>query len=353
MTWKANHALAETDFNFAMSRFTSVLRVEEACRPEIDAELDTYLKVYSAAAGNHSETPAWVQLNAGLGRGAAGALASARVLFGELMPVVRRLSRRGVMDRFHFVRKAPDLRLRFRAVAPDETLLPRLAKLFQKLCEDGVVTSVFRSVYEPEARVFGGAAAMDAVHDYFDADSRGWILWNQIAAAGHGVGAEQICAAAIGNLFHSVLGCPSEEWDAWNNLCQLTRAATVPAAKLPGGGLVASANEAASVIGADPRTGVVLKHYARANQRFARSIHQVREHGLLEVGMRSLLATMAMFHCNRFGLDGAKQFAMAERAAKASHPHAVLTPAANPRRSARSARDHVRASRSVRSRLLD
>ncbi len=353
VTWKANHALAETDFNFAMSRFTSVLRVEEACRPEIDAELDTYLKVYSAAAGNHSETPAWVQLNAGLGRGAAGALASARVLFGELMPVVRRLSRRGVMDRFHFVRKAPDLRLRFRAVAPDETLLPRLAKLFQKLCEDGVVTSVFRSVYEPEARVFGGAAAMDAVHDYFDADSRGWILWNQIAAAGHGVGAEQICAAAIGNLFHSVLGCPSEEWDAWNNLCQLTRAATVPAAKLPGGGLVASANEAASVIGADPRTGVVLKHYARANQRFARSIHQVREHGLLEVGMRSLLATMAMFHCNRFGLDGAKQFAMAERAAKASHPHAVLTPAANPRRSARSARDHVRASRSVRSRLLD
>ncbi|HWE05575.1 MAG TPA: thiopeptide-type bacteriocin biosynthesis protein, partial [Rhizomicrobium sp.] len=232
VTWKANHALAEPDFAFAMRRFTSVVRVEEACRPEIDAELDTYLKVYSAAAQNHSEAPVWVQLNIGLGRGAEGAQASARALFGELMPVMRRLNRRGAVDCFHFVRKAPDLRLRFRAVAPDETLLPRLAKLFQKLCADGVIASVARSVYEPEARVFGGAAAMDAVHDYFDADSRGWILWNETVATGHRVAAEQMCTTVIDDLFHSVLGCPSEVWDAWNNLCHLTREAKVAAAKL-------------------------------------------------------------------------------------------------------------------------
>jgi thiopeptide-type bacteriocin biosynthesis protein len=352
VTWKADHALAETDFTFAMQRFTSVVRVEEACRPEIDAELDTYLKVYSAAAQHHSETPAWAQLNIGLGRGEGGAQDSARVVFRELMPLLRRLSRRGAMDCFHFVRKVPDLRLRFRTVAAEESLLPPLAKLFRKLCEGGVVTSVFRSVYEPEARVFGGAAAMDAVHHYFDADSRGWILWNQIPTAGHGVTAEQICKAAVGHLFHAVLGCPSEVWDAWNNLCHLTRGAKVPAAKLPRAVLV-SADEDASAIGVDPRTGVVLKHYARANQEFARSIREVHERGLLEVGMRSLLATMAMFHCNRFGLDGAKQFAIAEQAAKASNPHVGFMPAARPPRSARSAQDHVPANRSVRSRLLD
>jgi thiopeptide-type bacteriocin biosynthesis protein len=326
--------------------------VEEACKPEIDAELDTYLKVYSAAARNHSETPVWMQLNIGLGRGAEGAHASARILFDELIPVMRRLNRRGVLDRFHFVRKPPDLRLRFRAFAPDDTLLPRLAKLFHDFSERGVVTSVVRSVYEPEARVFGGAAAMDAVHDYFDADSRGWILWSGISAAGRRIAAEQMCAAAIDDLFHSVLGCPSEVWDAWNNLRHLTRGAKGAAAKLPAA-VQLCPDEAASVIAADPNVWVVLKHYARANRAFARSIHEVRDRGLLEVGMRSLLATMAMFHCNRFGLDGARQFAIAEQAARASDPHRGFMPAANPPRSATFGSHHAPASRSAGNRLLD
>jgi thiopeptide-type bacteriocin biosynthesis protein len=352
VTWKADHALVEPDFAFAMQRFTSVVRVEEACRPEIDAELDTYLKVYSAAAQNHNEAPLWAQLNIGLRRGVEGAQTSAQILFSELMPVLRRLERSGGVDRFHFVRKAPDLRLRFRASVPDETLLPRLAKLFQKLYDDGVITSVARSVYEPEARVFGGAAAMDAVHRYFDADSRGWILWNRTPSAGGRVAAEQVCTAVIDDLFHSVLGCASEVWDAWNNLCHLTREAKVAAAKLAGA-IPASADEAGSVTGVDPNGSAVLKHYAKANQAFAISIHEVRDHGLLEVGMRSLLATMAMFHCNRFGVNGAKQFAIAERAAKASNPHAGLRPAALPPRSAMSGTHRVPTSRSVGSRLLD
>jgi hypothetical protein len=161
-----------------------------------------------------------------------------------------------------------------------------------------------------------------------------------------------MCTAVIDDLFHSVLGCASEVWDAWNNLCHLTREAKVAAAKLTGA-VPASADEAGCVTGEDPNVSAVLQHYAKANQAFAGSIHEVRDRGLLEVGMRSLLATMAMFHCNRFGLDGAKQFAMAERAAKASHPHAGLMPTARPPRSARFGSHRAPASRSVGSRLLD
>lgn len=348
LAWKANHALPETDFAFAMRRFTEVVRVEEACRQEIDAELDVYLKVYSAAGRNHSETPAWVQLNVGLGRGPGGAQASARSLFGELMPALLRFRRRGALDRFHFVRKTPDLRLRFRAAAPDEYLLPRLAKLFQSLHERGVVTSVFRSVYEPEARVFGGAGAMDAVHDYFDADSRGWILWNQIPTAGSTATLEQLCTAVIDDLFQSALGCPSEVWDAWNNLCELTRSA-----KKQGQVSINEDQAGTEHPGADGKVTTVLKHYAKANQAFSASIREVRDRGLLEVGMRSLLARMAMFHCNRFGLDGAKQFSIAERAANACHPYARLTPGSRRPRLARSGRDHAPAIRSAGSRVLD
>jgi thiopeptide-type bacteriocin biosynthesis protein len=351
--WKAHHALPETEFAFAMHRFTEVVRVEEACRPEIDAELDTYLKVYSAADENRCKAPVWVQLNVGLGRGAEGAQASARILFDELIPILRRLSRRKVVDRFHFVRKAPDLRLRFRAVGPHECLLLQLGKMSQVLYERGAVVSAVRSVYEPEARVFGGSDAMDAVHDYFDADSRGWIRWNQNPLAEQIFTAEQLCTAVINELFHSVLGCPNEVWDAWNNLSQLTREAKGPAAKLAGRVPVNGRETLAAIRGADPMTAAVAKHYTKANQAFSAAIHRVRERGLLEVGIRSLLANMAMFHCNRFGLDGAKQFSIAESAGNAWHPYGALTPAGRRLRSATSGRDHARASRSAGNRVLD
>ncbi len=314
VTWKANHALPESDFSHAMRCFTDVVRVEEACGPEIDRDLDTYLRVYSAAAQNHNDTPVWLQLNIALGRGEGGAHASARALFRQLQPLLARLEKQGVVVGFHFVRKPPDIRLRIQAAAPDEKLLPALGALFARLQASGTVVSAIRSVYEPETRVFGGPEAMDAVHEYFHQDSSAWIAWDRIAPEERAMSPEQFCTAVIDNLFESALGCGSEVWDAWQNLRDWTRGAGKPDA----------------VNGKPPRTEApapgsrersLLNRYANASRIFSGSIGRVRECGRLGTGQRSLLATMAMFHCNRFGLDGAKQFAMAECAAAAWNPH--------------------------------
>jgi thiopeptide-type bacteriocin biosynthesis protein len=324
VSWKAAHALPEEDFIYAMRRFTEVVRVEEACGPEIDCELDTYLRVYSAAAQNQHETPAWVQLNLTLGRNAGGPQASARMLFKELLPVLAHLRKRGTVKMFHFVRKSPDVRLRFQAVAPEEHLLPCIGPLFAKLHASGAVLSAVRSVYEPEARMFGGAEATDAVHEYFHQDSLQWVAWDQIPPEDRTMSLEQFCTAVITDMFANVLGCGGEIWDVWQNFRELAGGAkAVGAIQVTGGELLRKLSHTAS-----PQERDVLKRYAKANRILAESLKQVWESGRLGVGIRSLLPTIAMFHCNRFGLDGIKQSAIAERATIAWNPYRDHTPAA-------------------------
>ncbi|HWB96377.1 MAG TPA: thiopeptide-type bacteriocin biosynthesis protein [Bryobacteraceae bacterium] len=316
-SWKAKHTLGEPEFAYAMRRFTEVVRLEEDYSPQIDQELDNYLRVYSAASQNQGETAEWVQLNVTLGRGADGAAASARMLFSELAATLPRLQKKGILEQFHFVRKSPDLRLRFQAVAPDEYLLPCLHELFTKQQQCGAVVSVYRSVYEPEARMFGGPEAMDVVHEYFHQDSVHWARWDQIPVEERTLSAEQFCTAVLNDLFARALGCGAEVWDAWQNLGELTRECK------PLGGIPATGGEVLAEVAraVGPEERAVLKRYAKASQQFAGAIRQVWAGGRLSIGMRSLLPMLAMFHFNRFGLDGGRQASLAKLAACAWDPY--------------------------------
>ena len=341
--WKGQHALSEPDFAYAMRRFTEVIRLEESCRPEIEAELDNYLRVYSAAAENQNEMPEWIQLNIALGRNGQDPRVSARTLFGEVLAALPKLKRSGALTRFHFVRKPPDVRLRFQAAESEQYLLPFLHTLFSRQQRSGAIVSVYRSVYEPEARIFGGFESMEAAHDFFHQDCMNWIRWDQIPSAERTMTEEPLCTAVINDLFERVLGCGGEVWDAWHNLAELTRGCK------PFGPAPVRGRESLAEIGriASPPERAVLKRCAKANQEFARSIQRVWDSGRLEVGMRSLLAMIAMFHCNRFGVDGGKQASIAKCATRTWDPHRSLDEKLRREpRSARCERDPGRASRS-------
>ncbi|HEX4276123.1 MAG TPA: thiopeptide-type bacteriocin biosynthesis protein [Bryobacteraceae bacterium] len=320
--WAATHALEEHEFDYAMRRFTGVVRVEEAAGTDIDRELDTYLKVYSAASENHDDAPSWIQLNISLGRGACDAESSARALFGELLPLIARWRKSGVVRRIHFVRKTPDIRLRCEAVAPDRHLFPQLGRLFERLYAAGIVAAAFRSVYEPETRIFGGPEAMDAAHEYFHYDSIQWMAWDQFRTREQRVSPEQLATAVMNDLFEKALGCGGEVWDVWRNLGDMTRTARPLSEHL----VIECQSLPELMPDASPSMQVVLKRYARANRLLADCLNHIRERGRLQVGLRSLLPMIAMFHCNRLGLDGPKQYAIAERAAAAWNPHRNLMP---------------------------
>ena len=76
----------------------------------------------------------WVQLNVGLIRHGGNALPSARTLFARLEPLVERWRREERLRWFFFMRKPPDVRLRFLTTTKPELTsgLRRCALTLQK-----------------------------------------------------------------------------------------------------------------------------------------------------------------------------------------------------------------------------
>ena len=68
----------------------------------------------------------------------------------------------------------------------------------------------------------------------------------------------------------------------------------------------------------------VLRRYRSANRRLATALQQIWSEGELTVGMRTLLPFVAMFHCNRFGLDGDRQAMLARAMVDAWDPKRAL-----------------------------
>lgn len=262
-------------------------------------------------------TARWLQLNVALVRGEAGALPSARALFARLAPLVAAYRRRRLLRLFLFVRKPPDVRLRFLGPDPERHLLPELRRAIDDLHGAGVVRRVFPSVYEPETRQFGGPEASGHVHAYFDADTAAWLALDRLAAeGGRAIPAVTLVAATMGDLFFRALGCRSEVWDTWCNLAAVIRAPEVrTGAPVPDIVLLDTLLPMAT-----PPEKAVLRQYHRANQQLAAGLLRVWERGRLRSGLRAILPYVALFHLNRHGIDPNQQVVMVQSMVRAWDP---------------------------------
>lgn len=305
--WLAGHDLGNGPFERGMQRFAAVLKMEAASRGQLERETEEYIRLYGAATAHSENEPQWVQVNLALNRRDRNAQTNARLFFGALLGAVARLERANRLRTFHFVRKPPDIRLRFQAVRPGERLMPLLDPLLRDVRRRRWIDTVTTSIYEPEWRQFGGVRAMAAVHDYFHADSVNWIRWDQMARARQRRDAEVLTGAILNDLFLETVGCSSEVCDIWHNLSVLT-GTTGDATNLP----FADAPTLRSLAnGALPAERAVLSGYRTANRRLAAALQRIRDDGDLTVGLRAVMPFVGMFHCNRFGINGAGQFSLA------------------------------------------
>ncbi|MFI9388513.1 thiopeptide-type bacteriocin biosynthesis protein [Kutzneria sp. NPDC052558] len=119
------------------------------------------------AALRDGAAPTWTQL--GLSRPNPG-------IYGELAAAVREMLASDRITDFFFMHKAPGLRVRFAAGPGLESWVRaevrRLARCWQR---QGLIDGIVPGVYEPEAFLFGGPAAMPHVHRLFTADSLAWL----------------------------------------------------------------------------------------------------------------------------------------------------------------------------------
>jgi thiopeptide-type bacteriocin biosynthesis protein len=303
--WLAARGLTQTMFDQAMQRFAAVVEAQDQLAEDIERELPAYWKLHPASDGGDAQ---WTQINVSLDRARGTAARSARRLFRRLMPLVtteRRLLR---IESFHFTRKTPDLRLRFFCRGSADRLIRRLEGLLRG--SRSGIDAAFPSVYEPEYRLFGGALAMDAVHRYFEQDSLMAMRWLEGSRSVDGVGSAALCLGVVDDLFARALQGGSEIWDAWNIVHELS------STRSPGPG----DESAAFAVRLSKHETSMLRSYRRANAGLADALVSLWHQGSLGVGLRMLVAYVAMFHFNRYGLDGTVQADVARFAIDRRNP---------------------------------
>jgi thiopeptide-type bacteriocin biosynthesis protein len=225
----------------------------------------------------------WLQANVALKREDGSALPSARAVFDALTPVMSRLRAVGSLSRFFFMRKPPDLRLRWFGSGP--LVEAEIRRCLDGLMARGVIERWFPSVYEPETERFGGDAAMEAVHDWFDTDTMQWMA---LATSGVVSEREALCAFVAKDLLERAVDDPAEAHGVWRHYIASM------SCERPSGSL--------DLPSIPPDRIDALDAYRSANARLAGRLRDVWARGDLTVGLRAVLAAVILFHFHRYGL---------------------------------------------------
>lgn len=241
---------------------------------------------------------------------------SATRLFSGLQLALKAWRARGAVTHCYFVRKPPDVRLRFEYSSPEAAC--ELVSWLDARRRDGTISSFTRAGYEPEVALLGGPELLPHVHRYFDADTRAFMEFAKhhgtpilsaprersgSAAAEPRPGEARLSAAVLSlavlnDLFRRAVDGPEEVWDCWWNLASLHgHAAPGDESTLP---TIAIDALLGRVPSPDER---LLKAYRRANVAFARALRELGARGQLVFGRRSVLPFLALFHWNRYGLS--------------------------------------------------
>lgn len=312
--WLASAGLDRGDFARLVAEVTLVDRLEA----RLDGPIQEGLPLQRAARSAHWwRGERWVQFNLGLHRdGPGGAVASAVRVFDRLWPLVVPGTRLPGLRRFFLMRKAPGIRLRL-AGGDLESLRETFGEALADLEREGVVPFWFVVPYEAERVRFGGMRGLDLAHDWFDADSLNWMRFEPLASRrGNRLGRDVLSLGVLNHLFLAVLRDEAEVWDVW---CRLAAQHGIPldtAADRTPPVTVDSLMELA-----EPAEREILAAYEQANLEAAVAFDRAAREGGLTAGPREILATMALFHWNRFGLSAEERIRIVAPMLRALDPH--------------------------------
>jgi thiopeptide-type bacteriocin biosynthesis protein len=235
---------------------------------------------------------------------------SERVMADVVGPRLDTLAADGATGCWWFLRKHPCWRIRIAGPGPNPA-----AALLGQLADDHVIDCWQRAIYEPEEYAFGGPAGMSTAHGLFCADSRGVLAYARTASPP--IGRREMSLLLIsalldaagldwferGDVFAKVARMrPSPPEGSEVKLAQLTTQLRVLTA-------VPTA-ETLTSIGLSPLCMPWLGSFTDAG----RALYQAAGSGVLERGLRAVLAHVVIFHWNRLGLAAVTQGILARAA---------------------------------------
>lgn len=210
-------------------------------------------------------TDGWLQADLALAAHGEGRAAHAHAFFGDLLPTVAGLTEAGFTTGTWFLRKPPDVRVRIGVTGHDDDhVRAAIGEVVDQARGDGHLTEAGWSDYLPETERFGGPTAMAVAHAHFCRDTE---AWHRAAARARALHASPDAVAAD-------LAC---------TLDARCRAFVAAAERTGAVGAVATWHDLAALAGG-------------------------ADDGV------SFLALVLQFDCNRWGVGGPGQLAMARRA---------------------------------------
>lgn len=244
----------------------------------------------------------WVQLNVGLVRHNGQALPSARALFARIEPLVTRWRSDGLLRWFFFMRKPPDVRLRFSTVVEEQQVVAALSEQMCALQREAFIEQFFFSNYQPETNRFGGAEAMKCVHEYFDADTSIWLGLDHLCQRGLRIASpEMLLPTVLHDLFIRGLSDDASVLRAWCTLGALIPSppeAVIPEVK------PLSIERLCSILKVETEESCLLWRYTQINDALAKELISLRSSSQLTCQLVDVLVAVAMFSFHRHGFEG-------------------------------------------------
>lgn len=288
------------------------------------ADLADAVEVYQAAGEAALNAPSpdgrWYQVHIEFPDWAAAERTGA----DHLGPILHRLA--PAIGSWWFIRKAPCWRVRCRP-APGAALADTrvaVTEALDNLTAAGRVSRWWETVYEPEALAFGGPMGMEAAHALFAADSGAVLDYvrrqNGTAETHPAIGRRELSILLCGALFHGAGQEWHEQGDVWHRAARLRPLpADVPTDRLRE--LTAGLRRLMTVdtglrsplLAADGQLAFAAP-WAAAFATAGRALGRAAHDGILERGLRDILAHHVIFHWNRLGLPGRTQAILARAA---------------------------------------
>lgn len=268
-----------------------VLRPGEA----LHYEADGVRVVHSASHVWPYTTGHWFQANVALVRNDGLALGNARRVLRNIDAVAQDARQAGYLGCFFFMRKPPDLRLRF--LTTSDALAVQIRVALDDLGRDGAIERWFPSIYEPEIDRFGGQIGWGAVREWFDGDTTRWLAVDRLREAGAAtLSTDRFCASVALGLAVAALGDRAEARDVFRHY-----AASLGVDR-PDGPLDAFDDDATRLAASDDERAL-LAAYDAANTTLSSALRALWDTGGLTAGLRSIVADVVLFHGHRHGLD--------------------------------------------------
>lgn len=300
--------------NAVLAVLTGSTASVEAERTGLPAEhLRELADRYSAAGRTVLEPGAenWVQINLTF----PDYSTAENAMLDAVWQVFRRLD----IDRWWFLRKRPNWRIRLRPAANTTTarLLDQVAAAFEPIVSRRIIETWSIAHYEPETTAFGGTHGMRAVHDIFHADSNGYLEFRK---ASRNKPAQRPDPALVSllittHLFRAAGIETTEHGDIWARVAEQRP-------PLPRGlDLASQTAKVSTALRVDLSQLTATDRRFSSTEAWAMNIGQCGHRlgdlwraGTIDAGIRGILARTVIFHWNRMGLQVRHQSLLAAAA---------------------------------------